>query len=305
MNKQNEFNQESGAVIVFFVLILTVLLGISAFVVDVGFLQWQKRHLQNTADASALAGAREYIDGTPTLANITNVVNQYVLLNDVVVTEVKSVTLDNVDSPNNNTVTVVLSGNRQLFFGRIFGYNKSGLEVKSTAIAAPISGISGLIPFTITETRLTQLNQGQTFILYEEIDTSSGNWGTINFEPPGSAGVNKLKEWTRNGYDGIIRIGENISASPGAGLNANDWDNIVGTRAENGDILVVPVVQTISSSGTSTPMPVLGFAALSLTEIRGQGNEIELHATFIDTIEIGDVDPTAPNYNLQGLRLIE
>jgi hypothetical protein len=305
MNRQNEYNSEGGAVIVFFVAILTVLLGITAFVVDIGFLKWQERHLQNTADAASLAGAREYIDGTPTLVNIKKIVDEYVLLNGVIVTEVESVTLNNVDSPNNNTVTVVLKGKRQLFFGKIFGYHDSSIRVKATAIAAPISGISGLIPFTITEARFTSLSQGQLFHLYKEIDGSAGNWGTINFEPPGSAGQKKLKEWTENGYDGVINIGDNISTSPGAGLNSSNWDSIVEKRADNGDILIIPIVTSISPSGTSTPMPVIGFAALSLTKIVGQGSKIELHATFIDTIEIGEVDPTAPGFKLQGLRLIE
>lgn len=51
------YNQESGQSMVFVSLILFVLLGISAFVLDIGYKTYQRSQLQNAADSAALAGA--------------------------------------------------------------------------------------------------------------------------------------------------------------------------------------------------------------------------------------------------------
>ncbi len=50
---------ESGQVLVFVAVILTVLVGMAALVVDVGSWYQAQRHLQTAADAAALAGAQE------------------------------------------------------------------------------------------------------------------------------------------------------------------------------------------------------------------------------------------------------
>jgi Flp pilus assembly protein TadG len=56
-------NQEDGAVAVIVGIMLFVLVGIGAFVVDAGNLYWERRQLQNGADAAALAAAQSLVDG--------------------------------------------------------------------------------------------------------------------------------------------------------------------------------------------------------------------------------------------------
>jgi Flp pilus assembly protein TadG len=56
-------NQEDGAVAVIVGILLFVLVGVSAFVVDVGNLYWERRQLQNAADSGALAAAQERVNG--------------------------------------------------------------------------------------------------------------------------------------------------------------------------------------------------------------------------------------------------
>ena len=47
---------ERGQTLLIFVLALTVLLGFTAMAIDVGLFYEDRRHMQNTADAAALAG---------------------------------------------------------------------------------------------------------------------------------------------------------------------------------------------------------------------------------------------------------
>ncbi|MGH3022753.1 MAG: pilus assembly protein TadG-related protein, partial [Gaiellaceae bacterium] len=50
-------NRQAGQVVILFVLVLVVLLGTAALVVDLGYAYYTKRSLQASADAAALAGA--------------------------------------------------------------------------------------------------------------------------------------------------------------------------------------------------------------------------------------------------------
>ena len=55
------------------VISLVVLLGMAAFVIDIGYAYYVQRSLQSSADAAALAGAQEL----PNAANAESVARQY------------------------------------------------------------------------------------------------------------------------------------------------------------------------------------------------------------------------------------
>ena len=55
-------HEERGQVIVLVVVMLVVLLGFAALVIDVGYAYYAHRQLQASADAAALAGAQELPD---------------------------------------------------------------------------------------------------------------------------------------------------------------------------------------------------------------------------------------------------
>ena len=59
--------QQSGQVITIAVLFMSVLLGMMSMAIDLGLFFEDRRHLQNTADAAALAGVAE-LPGNPDLA---------------------------------------------------------------------------------------------------------------------------------------------------------------------------------------------------------------------------------------------
>ena len=65
--------EERGQVIVLMVLMMVVLLGFAALVVDVGYAYYAHRALQSSADAAALAGAQEL----PNATNAETIARQY------------------------------------------------------------------------------------------------------------------------------------------------------------------------------------------------------------------------------------
>lgn len=101
---------------------LALLLGVAALVIDYGFLAWQRRSLQNAADAAALAAAWELPDASVTLraeeyAN-KHVENSY----------------KNAEKVNNDrSVKVEVEKNYDRLFGRIFGTEQYVIRATATA----------------------------------------------------------------------------------------------------------------------------------------------------------------------------
>jgi Putative Flp pilus-assembly TadE/G-like len=132
--------RDRGQVMVLYALLLPVLLGFGALVVDVGHAFVLKRHLQKSADAAALAAAFEL----PDQANATTIANQYSgsagghnlnpgLPN--VTTEVS------FPAPTGLRVKVVQRATAQTFFAGVLGI--SPFNVKASAVASRLSTTGG------------------------------------------------------------------------------------------------------------------------------------------------------------------
>jgi Flp pilus assembly protein TadG len=61
---------ERGAVLVAFSILLVVMMGVAALVVDVGYVTQKKRQIQNAVDAAALAGAQDLPNKTQAIATV-------------------------------------------------------------------------------------------------------------------------------------------------------------------------------------------------------------------------------------------
>jgi hypothetical protein len=130
---------ERGQVIVFVLVAFVVLLGMCAMVVDLGYLYWNQRDLQASADAAALAGAM----ALPDAATSENVAKQYGTgstaknhdsrVSDVAetVTAKCIATIPGCDPVN--AVQVDETATVNTFFMRIFGLNQAHVHVRATA----------------------------------------------------------------------------------------------------------------------------------------------------------------------------
>ena len=104
-----ESRREGGQTLLIFVLALTVLLGFTAMAIDVGLFFENRRHLQNTADAAALAGVAE-LPGNPALAK--SKAAQWAAKHGVSSSELKKVEVRTTDYPN-DTLYVEVPGRPQ------------------------------------------------------------------------------------------------------------------------------------------------------------------------------------------------
>lgn len=102
-----------GQIIIFFALAVVVLTGFVALGVDVGHALAQRRELQNSADAAALAVAEAMLAGTTNQTVLTNTANTYIAANGFSNANL-SLSIDNSSKPK--TVTVTVTSNVQKFF---------------------------------------------------------------------------------------------------------------------------------------------------------------------------------------------
>ena len=114
-------------------------MGISAFVIDIGFVEVKKVHMQNVADAAALAGALDL----PSYNNAINNAKNVGVLNGA---EKRKILVSTPYKGDSNKIEVVCSQTLNYSFARILGFDK--VEVYSRAVAEKVSKWNGeALPF--------------------------------------------------------------------------------------------------------------------------------------------------------------
>lgn len=134
---------EEGSVAIIVALSLTVLLGFTAFAVDFGMMASVRQHLQNAADAAALAGAADLGAGKP-LSDVNATVDEYCRANGVDGSSdnirIDVFTLD-------KTCTVTIHRTMQMGFSAVLS-GKYERDVGATATAEAVS-IFGACPYSM------------------------------------------------------------------------------------------------------------------------------------------------------------
>lgn len=275
---------EQGQALVIMALAVIVLIGIVAATVDIGYARDQKINLQKSADAAALAGARELVDGVDVYdAVLDNILAQGLSESDII----NKVDIQNLDPDSDVQVKVELNTDRELFFFKALGIGSAKIEASSTAGYYPVEGLGGLLPFGLPENIVDDMEASGTngMIVYQKDnqDWTGGNYGFVNLENDSGSPSSLLGEWTTNGYPGVINVLDHIKTVPGAGLNSTHFDAIP-IYIDNGTLLYVPIIREIPpGDGNYDPneeVEVAGFAQIIFTKLEGHGSGIKLYAEY-------------------------
>jgi hypothetical protein len=135
----DRMGDERGQAVVLTVVFLLVLLGMAALVIDLGFLYWNQRNLQSSADAAALAGAMQLPDASSSLVVAKQYGTGAVARNhDSRISNVsETVTTKCLSSiPGCNPVNAVQvdeSADVSTFFMQLFGLHQATVHVRATA----------------------------------------------------------------------------------------------------------------------------------------------------------------------------
>lgn len=126
----SRLKDESGQALVLVAVSLVVILGATAFSVDVGMAFNAKAKLQAAADAAALAGAQDLPSSSVAVASAEN----YAGLNGVQVDEVQVVTPYN---GNLNRIEVTCTQQFEYFFAKVLGFYTKDIVVRAVAEKNP------------------------------------------------------------------------------------------------------------------------------------------------------------------------
>lgn len=226
--KIKAIKEESGQAIVLFVLAFIVLCGFTAFAVDIGSFTHEKSELQNAADAAALAGAQVLPDGDAEAVAI-----QYASLNgesgDLVTPVISSDKLH---------ITVTIKRDTPRYLSKIISSdetkvlnvkavasvtkNETPVEMVTTEVidsGKPAHSVSGVIPIGVQEK--TSFNFGEVYTLKEGGGSAiyTGNYGAVAL---GGTGASIFETNLREGYKGVLTVGDKILTEPGVMAGAND-----------------------------------------------------------------------------------
>lgn len=203
---------DTGAVAATVALLLVVIVGMSALVVDMGYWYTCRRQLQAAADSAALAGCQELIIGGSN-AEIWNKVEEYAgsniagPLQSIQVVPVSGGGLSDITS---DSVKVTCTTNARSFFGGIFGITDNDIEAQSVAKVGYVYGTLGPVPWSISILRATEVRADIDGIDIPLHKTSDDEWvGTIPASASGPVTIEALNErGFSEVFEDLVSVGE-------------------------------------------------------------------------------------------------
>lgn len=235
---------ENGQAIALLALVLAVLMGMGALVVDVGSAYLAKSNLQNAADTAALAAA----ENLPNASSAVSTAITYAGKNGMkatmngVTASGDTVTVTTPYNGDSGKVKVVCTRNVAFTFGRFFGY--SSKDVSASAVAALSTASYPAFNFALFS------GGGQVGM--------NGNSHTVTGNIYGYTGVNIAGK--KSVVNGIVEAGNNnISVPSGTTTIPNttiampDLSSLIKTQ---GTKYTSAQVQQLISSGATVSGPI-------------------------------------------------
>jgi Flp pilus assembly protein TadG len=280
ISRRRRYRDQEGQALVIVVLFLTVLLGMSAAVLDVGAWYRAQRHLQASVDAAALAGAQALPDD-PSLAS--SLASQYLDKNGGAAT--RSVGFKSA-AARNDSLTVTATRQAPGIFSKVLGINSVRVRAAATARAGTPDEVSGVGPIAVDEKHpLLQCKPLPCFGQATTLDlkkTGPGAFRLVNIDGSrGGTGPPILADWIENGYDGWMPLGWYYS-DPGAKFNSSQVKSALDRRLNSE--LLFPVYRGIRGNGANFEYEVVGWVGFVVTGYNIQGSKSQLFGNFTRVI---------------------
>jgi Flp pilus assembly protein TadG len=301
---------ESGQAVVLTTVALVVLLGMAAFVLDVGNWFRTDRRLQGTSDAAALAGA-QMLPADPDGARATAL--EYANKNggDVLPADILVTSTFNA----NDTIHVKAARNEPGSFTKVLGID--GADISATAKARVDSPVAArnVAPMTVyCGHPLIQNCDGSgspTFgvptVMEFDKNGAPGAFGMLNLSGgSGTPGTSEQAEWIRRGFDKYLPTGI-YNSNPGAKFSSSQIQAALGDK--EGQVLLFPVFRTLEGEGENAEYDIIGWIGFHLVKAVVHGHNAKLTGYFTEFIAIGILSSTGsgipPTFGVKSIQLIE
>jgi hypothetical protein len=300
---------ERGQSAVYFVVFVTVLVGMAAAVLDVGSWYRAHRHAQSAADASALAGAADLPD-LP--ANAQAQALSYADKNGGGL-EPSNVTISSSKAAN-DTIRVQIHRSAPGVFAKLFGISSVAVNANASARSFIPADVKYLAPIAVDDDH-PMLNDcsGPCFGSGYPTQIPLGKVGVpggfylLNLDnDKGGTGPGTLASWIQNGYDGYLPINEYYS-DPGAKWNSGQIEDAMSSRV--GTVLLFPIYSQVIGNGANAKYKVIGWAGFYLTGFSASGSDgsVSGHFTRViwDGLEATSGGSAPPNFGARTVILTD
>jgi hypothetical protein len=282
-------NDERGQVLVLTVVALTVLLGMTALVLDVGHWFRTQRRLQGTADAAALAGAQALPDSP---GNADSLALNYAGMNgggvaaaDIAITSTNQ---------SNDTIFVESHTVEPGFFSKIFGIDNVDIHARAKAIVGPPAQARYVAPMVVfcdhqlirdCDGKNTPIFGAETTLNYDPMG-APGAFGMLNLDGGnGTPGTSNEADWILHGDNKYLPLG-NYRSDPGAKFSSNgQLQSALDARI--GTVLLFPVYDTLNLQGQNATYDIIGWIGFHLDSYDIHGNTATLTGYFTEYIAQG------------------
>lgn len=287
------------------VVMLVALLGLAAFVVDVGAWFSSKRTAQSAADAAALAGAQA-LPLDPSGA--TALALSFSQKNGIQVAP-GDVTISSGIRPN-DTISVHASRQAPAQFSRIFGLTSVTTGATASARIGNIVSATLVAPIVVRTTNPWLSGPGCPCFDTPATITlgkagAPGAFELVDFDSAsGTTGASTLASWILAGFSGYLSPGLYVS-DLGAKWNSSAVQNALAQRL-NSDLLF-PVYDTLTGSGANATYHTVSWAVFHLTGVDASGSSGSINGYFRQMIWRGIQATRAdsvPDYGATTVQLV-
>lgn len=292
-------SDEQGNVAIILCIVIAVLLGFMAYVIDIGMVYSERMQLSNAIDSAVLAAALELPKDR---AEAIQVAEQYLVSNNVSIDEA------NIKiSEDNQSIEIATTRDVEHLFAPVLGIENSTVNIRTKAIIGPVKSVTGGIKPLVVE--MFDFTYGDVVTLKEGGgDGYHGNYGAVAL---GGSGATVFKYNALYGYSGILSVGDEISTETGnmtgAVKSIQDYINADPYSFENFErdsrrIWTLPLVDSLQVDGRKD-VTVLGFAQVFVEDIEKKSGKMEITGRFMQFVVNGEIDKNAVDTGTYAVKL--
>lgn len=294
-------SDEKGNTAVILCIAFTVLLGIAAYVIDIGIVYIERVKLSNALDAAVLAAAQE-LPNNRDKARLT--AEEYLEKNGV---EIEDANI-NISADNKSIEVQGKKGVKHLF-APILGINNSTVEVGNKGIIAPIKTVKGGIkPFAVEYFAYTY---GDEIVLKQGAGSGyHGNYGPVAL---GGSGASIFKNNALYGYSGALSVGDYIDTETGNMSGAtNDIKNYINSEFSTFNnfsknsirVWTIPLVDSLYVDGRKS-VQIVGFGEFFVEAVDKGSSSMDITGRFVRYVVKGDADLEINDTGVYGVKLVK
>jgi Flp pilus assembly protein TadG len=300
---------DNGQAAVLTVVLLVVLLGMAALVLDIGSWYRADRATQSTADAAALAGAQALPGDSVTAKALAQ---QYAVKNGGIggggITFSSKIVA-------NDTIKVTVKRDAPTFFARVFGRNSVTVGSTATARSEGVSSVKYVAPIVVHYKNPLLNCKGPaskptcapdfgashpTTLNLEDLHKSGGGSGAgafgllnLNYgDPTGNIGAGTLADWLLHGYQDYLPTGIYFSA-PSANFNNSQFQDSM--QAVLGKEVLFPVYRLLTGPGSNAKYDIISWVGFVITSFNPSGSNGTITGYFTGYVADGVPATTGGN----------